>query len=161
MLKAYLCFLSYFDRFIESHSEVVLRTFKYSGASTAKTLSQTSSTISEMVVLWIRNRLSLKGRESFPCCQVSKGHGYPLVCFYGFPQNCILFGNCWLKTTDKLEELLFVHSEVALKSQLVFCQHLLYYLVKCSTFISSLDPRSCPNCPISLSLYIFISKQQS
>ena len=80
-------------------------------------------------------------RESFPCCQVSKGHGYPLIRCYGFPQNCILFGNSWLKTTDKPEELLFVHSEVVLKSPLVFCQYLLHYLVKCYTFISSLDQR--------------------
>ena len=49
-----------------------------------------------------------------------------------------IVGNCWLKTTDKLEELLFVHSEVVLKSWLVFYQYLLYYLVKCSTFIQDL-----------------------
>ena len=77
----------------ESHSAVELGTFRTSFPRTSNTFSQTSSTISDIVVRWIRNWVSSEG---FTGCQIAKCHRYSFLGLYGLAHSCVLFLYVWL-----------------------------------------------------------------
>ena len=143
----YIPYFPWFRIFIYRKAQISAPNFQRRDAWTLQ-LCLTSLLLAlhhNFILKWLScgSKTESQGRErEFPLLPGIEGSRLPSrPLLYGFPQNCILFGNSWLKTTDKPEELLFVHSEVVLKSPLVFCQYLLHYLVKCYTFISSLDQR--------------------